>query len=112
MASQSMISRLPPRCWRTWRTHESGGLCGATCQAAPHSGKPQTRQRVEPEGRKIVAHGAGPWVAGGRRLPAPERGDRRTAARVLPPRSGAEGTVALPVLTHWATILRPAGWEA
>ena len=25
---------------------------------APHSGKPQTRQPAEPEGRKIVAHGA------------------------------------------------------
>src|ERR1035438_8891670 len=34
---------------------------------------PQARQRAEPEGRKIVAHGAEPWVAGGRRLPAPER---------------------------------------
>src|ERR1039458_9912656 len=33
--------------------------------------------RREPKGRKIVAHGAQPWVAGGRRLPAPERGVKR-----------------------------------
>src|ERR1019366_1234297 len=40
-----------------------------------HSGRPRTRPRAEPEGRKIVAHGAEPWVAGERRLPAPERGE-------------------------------------
>src|ERR1039458_4988652 len=33
--------------------------------------------RGEPEGRQIVAHGAQPRVAGGRRLPAPERGESR-----------------------------------
>src|ERR1039458_5513569 len=37
----------------------------------------QTRQRAEPEGRKRVAHGAEPWVAGGGRLPARDRGERR-----------------------------------
>src|ERR1039457_6492717 len=42
----------------------------------------------EPEGRKTIAHGAQPWVAGGPRLPAPERGVRRAAARVLPSRPG------------------------
>src|ERR1039458_1788302 len=49
----------------------------------------------EPEGRKIIAHGAEPWVAGGRCSQAPERGERRTAARVLPPRSGAEAGTLL-----------------
>src|ERR1035438_304344 len=44
----------------------------------------------EPEGRKTVAHGAQPWVADGPRLPAPERGVRRAAARVLPPHPGAK----------------------
>ena len=55
---------------------------------APHNGRPQTRQRAEPEGRKTVAHGAEPWVSGGRRLPAPERGETRTAAGFFRPVPG------------------------
>src|ERR1035441_2090386 len=81
--------------------------------AVASCGRPQTRQRAEPEGRKIVAHGAEPWVAGGRRLPAPERGERRTAAPgSSAPVPGLRRGVALPVLTHWATIFRPTGWDA
>src|ERR1019366_1584505 len=45
---------------------------------------------TQPEGRKRVAHGAHPWVAGGRCVPAPERGVRRTTALVLAPRPGAK----------------------
>src|ERR1035438_8210237 len=37
---------------------------------------PPAPQRAEPEGRKKVAHGAPPWVAGRMSLPAPERGVR------------------------------------
>src|SRR5450759_2160039 len=45
--------------------------------------------------------------------PAPERGGRRYGRMLLPPRSGAgHGTVFLPVLTHWATFFRPAGWSS
>jgi hypothetical protein len=48
-------------------------------------------------------------------LPAPVGGERGTAARVLPPRSGAEAGPSfslsqdIPVLTHWATLCRPTG---
>src|ERR1017187_7261712 len=68
------------------------------------SGKPQTGQRAEPEGRKIVAHGAKPWVAGGQRLSAPERGVRRDCfVGSFAPSRGRSGTVFLPVLAHWAS---------
>src|ERR1017187_9623836 len=77
-------------------------------------GSPQAGPGQEPEGRKTLAHGAQPWVAGGPCLPAPERGVRGAAARVLPPRPGAQAEPSFSqrwrtVLTHWATVLRPSG---
>src|SRR5450756_2034762 len=47
-------------------------------------------QLAEPEGRKIVAHGAPPWVAGESAGQARNGAKERADAWGLPPRSGAE----------------------
>src|ERR1035438_111093 len=72
-----LSTRLQP--FADGRTAPVGGVPSgsrAGYHPAPHS--------EEPAGRKRVAHGAQPWVAGDRRLSAPERGVRRIAAFVLP----------------------------
>src|ERR1035437_6686501 len=57
---------------------------------APEDRGNRSGQRAEPEGRKIVAHGAPPWAAG-ESAGQPRNGAKEGAdAWALPPRSGAE----------------------
>src|ERR1039458_7824116 len=59
--------------------------------------------------RKIIAHGAQPWVPS--QLTSPGTGRKMHPARIPTPRSGASPSWAwCPVLAHWASVLRT--WAA
>src|ERR1019366_1059333 len=100
--------RSPPQspwgrsgCWGSCRSN--GGSVRKPRQAAIETARRARRAQDSSPRRRAGG------VAGGRRWPAPERGERRTAARVLPPRSGAEAGRRSPSADALGYYLTPYG---